>query len=88
MAAHPSAEALGHFVFCMLPVWLVWNGTTYFNERFETQGLENRLQFFALIALVAVMASFTADPLGSQVLGEFASACASYAPTYDFWWTY
>lgn len=73
LALHPSAHALGDLVFCLVPVWLIWNGTTYYNERFETEGLESRLQFFVLIALVAALASFTADPLGLQFVG-FAGA--------------
>jgi low temperature requirement protein LtrA len=40
------------FIFMFIPVWWVWNAATYYTERFESEGLENR--FFTFLKMIAV----------------------------------
>src|ERR671919_2088166 len=47
------------FGFMFVPVWWVWNATTYYTERFESEGLEHRLITLLSIIPVAGMAIFS-----------------------------
>jgi low temperature requirement protein LtrA len=52
-----------------LAVFWVWNAFTYYTERFESDGLDNRLFTFAAIVPVAGLAVFAADGLGATYAG-------------------
>ncbi|MBN1883331.1 MAG: low temperature requirement protein A [Deltaproteobacteria bacterium] len=69
LSIHPEFSQLPVFLFSMLPVWLIWNGFTYYAERFETEGFENRLVTFVMIAGVAGLAVFSHDSLGENYQG-------------------
>ncbi|MGE0433484.1 MAG: low temperature requirement protein A, partial [Planctomycetota bacterium] len=53
LAHNPTADGLVRFVLLFMPVFWVWIGMTYYNERFETEGLENRLA--ALLLMLPVI---------------------------------
>lgn len=63
------------FMFLFIPVWWVWVGSTYYNERFETQGLENRIFYLAKMIAIAAVAVFIHDALG-ETSAQFALAYA------------
>jgi len=69
LSVHPEFSRLPAFLFSMLPVWLIWNGFTYYAERFETEGFENRLVTFVMMVGVAGLAVFSHDSLGENYHG-------------------
>lgn len=56
-----TADKLIEFVLIFLPIWWIWIGTTFYNERFETRGLETRLFYFLVLIPFAAMSVFSAD---------------------------
>jgi low temperature requirement protein LtrA len=58
LSAHPTWIDFFKFVVLFIPVWWVWIGFTYYNERFESGGLENRLFTFGLMIPVIGLAVF------------------------------
>jgi low temperature requirement protein LtrA len=64
-----SWQKIFTFVLVFVPVWWVWIGMTFYNERFETQGLENRVIFFLLMFPVLGLAVFTYDAIHSTAVG-------------------
>lgn len=65
LAAHPDPTGVLEFILLFVPVWWVWTGVTFYNERFETDGLENRLFAFLLMLPVAGMAVWSEQALGA-----------------------
>ncbi|NJL47546.1 MAG: low temperature requirement protein A [Leptolyngbyaceae cyanobacterium SM2_5_2] len=86
LAENISWAGVGAFVFLFLPVWWVWIGATYYNERFETEGFENRLFTFLQMIPIAGLAVFAHYAL-SKTAVEFALsyALARLIITY-LWW--
>jgi low temperature requirement protein LtrA len=58
LSGHLSWMAVFEFVALFVPVWWVWVGFTYYNERFESNGLENRLFTFSIMLPVIGLAVF------------------------------
>lgn len=58
LAADVTLTGVGQFVLLFMPVWWLWIGGTYYNERFETEGVDNRLFTFLQMLPVAGMATF------------------------------
>jgi low temperature requirement protein LtrA len=54
-----TAGGLFTFLFLFVPVWWIWNGVTYYNERFESEGVEMRLFTFLTMIPVAGLAVFS-----------------------------
>ena len=46
LASDVSLAGAGKYILLFLPAWWVWIGQTYYTERFETEGIENRLFTF------------------------------------------
>jgi low temperature requirement protein LtrA len=61
-----SKHGLITFVACFFPIWWIWIGATYYFERFETEGLDNRVFTFLLMIPVAGMAVFAHHALESN----------------------
>jgi low temperature requirement protein LtrA len=61
------------FLIQFTAVFWVWNGFTYYSERFESGGLDNRLFTFIGILAVAGLAIWGRDGLGANYAG-FAGA--------------
>ncbi|HEY5319307.1 MAG TPA: low temperature requirement protein A [Galbitalea sp.] len=57
------------FLLQFMAVFWVWNAFTYYTERFESRGLENRLFTFIGILTVAGLAVWGRDGLGANYLG-------------------
>lgn len=86
LAADVSWAGLGAFIFLFLHVWWVWIGATYYNERFETEGFENRLFTFLQMIPIASMAVFAHYAL-SKTSVEFALSYASARLIITYlWW--
>ena len=51
-----SASTLGEFCLLFVPVWWVWIGCTYYNDRFETDDVSHRLFMFLTMLPLAAMA--------------------------------
>ncbi|MEP6479263.1 MAG: low temperature requirement protein A [Rhodoglobus sp.] len=66
---HIDGGGLLRFGLQFLAVFWVWNGFTYYTERFESHGLENRLFTFLAILTVAGLAIWGEDGLGHNFVG-------------------
>ena len=75
LAEHPDRAGLTAFVLLFLPLWWVWIGVTYYNERFETAGFENRLATFAIMVPVIGLAA-TAEHALDESFEYFALSYA------------
>lgn len=76
LAEHISiAEVIG-FILLFIPVWWIWIGGTFYNERFETNDISNRVFVFLQMLPVAALAVFAHDALGETSTG-FALAYAA-----------
>jgi len=68
--------SLGTFSFLFVPIWWVWIGVTFYNERFKSNEVSYRLFLFLQMIPVAAMAVFADDALGEGSTG-FALAYVS-----------
>ena len=71
---HLDGEGVIHFGLQFMAVFWVWNAFTYYTERFETDGLENRVFTFLAILTVAGLAVWA--PGGLE--GNFTAFVGSY----------
>ncbi len=71
---HPTCIGLLTFAGLFLPVWWIWIGFTYYNERFESNGLENRLFTFLLMLPVIGFAVFSHHGLEVGFVLSYATA--------------
>lgn len=69
LAQHLDPAGVVAFCLQFAAVFWAWNAFTYYAERFESEGLENRLFTFAAMGAVAAMALWTEDGLGSHYPG-------------------
>lgn len=66
-------------------VFWFWVGITFYQERFESDGLENRFFLFFLMACVAGMAVFAQHGLDDYYLGFFASYLSGRIFVFGLW---
>ena len=85
LTQHPDAAGVRTFLFLFIPVWWVWIGDTYYGERFETEGIENRLYLYALMLPVIGMAVYAHDGLGATYTGFALSYAAARAVITVMW---
>jgi low temperature requirement protein LtrA len=83
-AAHGWSD-LGTFVAQFALLLWVWVGLTYYQERFETDGLENRVILFAFMLGISGMAVFAHQGLGQHGTGFIAAYCATRVFTLLLW---
>lgn len=69
LAGHVDVAGVVGFAAQFLAVFWVWNGFTYYAERFESNGLENRLFTFLAIVPVGGLAVFGEEGLGTTYVG-------------------
>lgn len=86
LSAHISLAGVGCFILLSLPVWWIWVGATYYNERFETEGLESRVFTFIKMLPVAGLAVFIHHGLGKTSVGFALSYAAAHAVVTYLWW--
>ncbi len=70
-----NPAGIATFGFLFIPVWWVWIGVTFYDERFETGDISHRLLMFLQMIPVAAMSLFAHDALGEGSQG-FALAYA------------
>ncbi len=76
LAEHVDAAGILSFVLLFVPVWWVWLGATFYNDRFETEDVSYRAFTFLQMVPVAALAIFAHDALGATAVG-FALAYAA-----------
>jgi low temperature requirement protein LtrA len=59
-----STERILSYFLLLVPIWWIWIGSTYYNERFESEWLENRLMFLLLMFPLVGLAVFIPDGMG------------------------
>jgi low temperature requirement protein LtrA len=64
-----SPRALLPYALLFAPVWWLWLGTTFYTERFETDGLENRLIYFCKMIPLVGFAVFAHNGVGEGSTG-------------------
>lgn len=69
LASHLSVGGVVGFAVQFVAVFWVWNAFTYYTERFESDGLENRLFAFLAMVPVAGLAMFGEYGLGTTYVG-------------------
>jgi low temperature requirement protein LtrA len=85
LSANISIHGFMQFVLTFIPVWWIWIGITYYNERFETEGFENRLFTFLLMIPIAGLAIFSHDALGHNLKGFVLSYAIARLITVLMW---
>jgi low temperature requirement protein LtrA len=73
LAHHPDVDHVVDFALLFAAVFWAWNAFTYYIERFESGGVEQRCFVFAAMACVAALAVWTEGGLGNHYTG-FAQA--------------
>ena len=85
LAEHISVEGIIGFILLFIPVWWNWIGGTFYNERFETNDVSNRIFVFLQMLPVAALAVFAHDALGETSVG-FTLAYAAGRVLIIFLW--
>jgi low temperature requirement protein LtrA len=78
-AANITWAGLATFVAQFVPVFWMWIASTYYCERFETQGFEMRLITYILMICAAGLAIFAHDGMTKNYVGFLGSYMASRA---------
>jgi low temperature requirement protein LtrA len=86
LAENVSWTGLGEFIFLFLPVWWIWIGATYYIERFETEGIEQRLIVFAQMIPIAGLAVFAHYGMGKTSVGYALSYAVCRTFHTFLWW--
>ena len=80
-----SLPGVTTFALLFVAVWWIWIGATFYNERFETDGLDNRLLFFVLMLPTAGLALYASEGLGARY-PEFVISYAVARAVTTFAW--
>lgn len=86
LAEHVSAAGVAAFALLFIPVWWVWIGGTFYNDRFEADDLSHRLFTLLQMLPVGAMAVFAHDGLGETSVGFALSYAAARALITYLWW--
>lgn len=85
LAGHISVSGVVGFILLFIPVWWVWIGGTFYNDRFETDDLGHRLFTFLQMLPVGALAVFAHDGLGETSTGFALSYAAARALITYLW---
>ncbi len=86
LSSHVTGQGVIAFVLLFIPVWWVWIGGTFYNERFETEDVSNRLFTFLQMLPVGALAVFAHDALGETSTGFALSYAAARLLIVLLWW--
>ncbi|HTB99849.1 MAG TPA: low temperature requirement protein A [Ferruginibacter sp.] len=64
-------KGIAEFAFLFVPIWWIWNGVTFYNERYEMNNVRHRLLMF--ISMIPIAGMVCSIP---QALGSMAAAFA------------
>lgn len=73
------------FIFLFMPVWWVWLSTTFYNDRFESHDLSQRIFTFLNILGLVLMTYFIHDALGETSDGFIISYLAVRTLIMSMW---
>jgi low temperature requirement protein LtrA len=85
LLADVTVHGLVEFLLMFLGVWWIWNAMTYYIERFESEGLENRVFTFLTMLPVASLAIHAHHGLGDNYVGFAASYLLARAINMSMW---
>lgn len=85
LAEHLTVSGFTRFALQFMAVFWVWNAFTYYTERFESDGVDNRLFTFIAILAVAGLAVWGEDGLGHNYVGFAASYLLARALNIGLW---
>lgn len=86
LGGDPSWSAVGGFVLMFLAMWWVWIGSTYYNDRYETDDLAHRVFTFLLMVGVASMGFHVHGGLNEGTVGFAVSYVLARAINIYLWW--
>jgi len=72
LAVDHSAEGFLRFAGLFVPVWVAWQGYSFYADRFDTDDLLFRLAYFAAMLAIAVMAVLVGDVAHGDASAGFA----------------
>jgi low temperature requirement protein LtrA len=82
---HPTGNGVQLFALKFLAVFWIWNGFTYYSERFESDGLDSRVFTFLGMLAIAGLAVWGTDGLGHNYLGFALSYVAARFLNIGMW---
>jgi low temperature requirement protein LtrA len=85
LAADVAWEGVLGFVMLFIPVWWVWIGATFYNDRFDTDDVGQRVYTFLQILAVAALALSVHNGLG-EASQAFATSYAAARLLIIFMW--
>jgi low temperature requirement protein LtrA len=88
LSSQISVDRLWNYLLLFIPAWWIWIGATYYNDRFETEGLDSCFFTFLLIIPVIGLAIFAhhiphAFSFGSVLYYKVARALFDHPMPYD-----
>ena len=86
LADHITWLGVGQFIFLFLHLWWVWIASTYYTERFETEGVDQRIFTFLQMIPLAGMAVFAHYAFGKTSIPFALSYAASRLILTYLWW--
>ncbi len=86
LGGDPSWSAVGGFVLMFLAMWWVWIGSTYYNDRYETDDLAHRVFTFLLMVGVASMGFYVHGGLNEGTVGFALSYVFARVINIYLWW--
>ncbi|MCP4365962.1 MAG: low temperature requirement protein A [Planctomycetes bacterium] len=85
LGKHPSWGGVAEFSILFIPIWWIWIGYTYYNERFESYGLEQRFFTFLLMLPIIGLAFFGHHGIEKGFSGFVFSYAAARAVLIAVW---
>ena len=87
LGANPTRAGVFQFVLLFIPLWWTWIGSTYYNDRFETNDISDRVFHFVLMLGVAGMGFYAHHGMGETSVGFALSyVLCRVVITYLWWW--
>ncbi|MFX0071718.1 MAG: low temperature requirement protein A [Candidatus Hermodarchaeota archaeon] len=69
LVGHADSDHLFSFIFLFIPLWWVWIGSTYYNERFQNNDISDRLLMLIQMIPVAALAVFIHGATNETAVG-------------------
>ncbi len=86
LGGDPSWPAVGGFVLMFLAMWWVWIGSTYYNDRYETDDLAHRVFTFLIMVGIASMGFHVHGGLNEGTVGFALSFVFARVINIYLWW--
>ncbi len=87
LGGNPTRAGVFQFILLFIPLWWTWIGSTYYNDRFETNDMSDRVFHFVLMLGVAGMGFYAHHGMGETSVGFALSyILCRIVITYLWWW--